>query len=369
MTAENAEDQDALLPNREMAIRLPVFEGPLDLLLFLIRKNELDIYDIPIEQVTHQYLEVLHAMDELNLEVAGEFFVMASTLMYIKSRMLLPVNDQDAQPEDEAEEADPRWELVEQLLEYKRFKDAAEQIRQLVEEQQDYLPRLYKRSEEEVNPRPVKKSDRIELWNMFNLVLRRLAEKIVQGEIHDEQVTVSDRMEYILDKLTTRSEFLFTDLFEEEQKITTPLIVASLLAVLELVRLKKLTVEQEEVFGDIRCAARPEEEELPPLPDEEEDETPEATSPAADTVSGEETSEDDEDAVFFDDEEDGEDSELDPDAFAADSIVEEERDWGESEQDKDDAEADDPGEEDPDGDFEEDVGEQDADPDEDERPR
>ncbi len=279
--AEQAEEQDALLPSREMAIRLPVFEGPLDLLLFLIRKNELDIYDIPIEQVTHQYMEVLRTMDELNLEVAGEFFVMASTLMYIKSRMLLPVSEQDAQPEDEAEEADPRWELVEQLLEYKRFKDAAEEIRQLVERQQDYLPRLYKEGEEESNPRPVKNSDRIELWNMFNLVLRRLAEKIVQGEIHDEQVTVSDRMEYVLNKLTTTSEFLFTDLFEPGQKITTPFVVASLLAVLELTRLKKLTVEQDEVFGDIRCAARPEEEEPPPLPDEEEETAEPAPVPTA----------------------------------------------------------------------------------------
>jgi segregation and condensation protein A len=308
--AEHAEDQDALLPSREMAIRLPVFEGPLDLLLFLIRKNELDIYDIPIKEVSRQYMEVIRAMEDLNLEVAGEFFVMASTLMYIKSRMLLPVNDQEAQPEDEAEEADPRWELVEQLLEYKRFKDAAEQIRQLVEEQQDFLPRLFKQDEEDANPRPVKSSDRIEIWNMFNLVLRRLAEKIVQGEIRDEQVTVADRMEYILTKLETSPDFLFTELFEEGQQITVPLIVASLLAVLELTRLKKLLVEQEVVFGDIRCLARPEEEELPPLPDE--DDEPPAPVAAASPASAE-VAADDEDALFDDEDDDG-DFEWDPDA-------------------------------------------------------
>ncbi|MBC2594053.1 segregation/condensation protein A [Ruficoccus amylovorans] len=303
-----------MLPSREMAIRLPVFEGPLDLLLFLIRKNELDIYDIPIEEVTHQYMGVLREMDELNLEVAGEFFVMAATLMYIKSRMLLPVNDQEAQPEEEAEEADPRWELVEQLLEYKRFKDAAEQIRQLVEQQQDFLPRLFSAKEEEVAPRPVKNSDRIELWNVFNLVLRRLAEKIVQGEIRDEQVTVSDRMEYILNKLSDTPEFLFTELFEPGQKITVPLIVASLLAVLELTRLKKLTVEQEELFGDIRCFARPEEDEPPPLPDEEDEPDTASVSTGAAAVSAAVESADEGDEYEEDD--DGEP--WDKDAFAAD---------------------------------------------------
>ncbi|QYY35547.1 segregation/condensation protein A [Ruficoccus sp. ZRK36] len=314
---ETADDQDALLPSREMAIRLPVFEGPLDLLLFLIRKNELDIYDIPIEDVTRQYMEVLRAMEDLNLEVAGEFFVMASTLMYIKSRMLLPVSDQDAQPEEEAEEADPRWELVEQLLEYKRFKDVTEQVRQLIEQQQDYLPRLYKHDEEETDPRPIKSSDRIELWNVFNLVLRRLAEKIVQGEIHDEQVTVADRMEYILEKLEVTPEFLFTDLFEDQPKVSVPLVVASLLAILELARLKKLFVEQEEVFGDIRCAARPEEEEPPPLPDEDEEEAPETAATDSDLDEAADELEEEYD-VDFDAEEEGEDDTSDEDALDAD---------------------------------------------------
>ena len=113
--------EDALAGGLEMSVRLNVFEGPLDLLLFLIRKNEIDIYDIPIAEVTRQYMGVLRSMKSLSLDVAGEFFVMAATLMYIKSRMLLPTDERAVQAEDEPDsDADPRWQLVEQLLEYKK---------------------------------------------------------------------------------------------------------------------------------------------------------------------------------------------------------------------------------------------------------
>src|SRR5579872_3776473 len=106
----------------EYKVKLEVFEGPLDLLLYLIKKDEIDIYDIPIEHITRQYLEYLQLFKTLDLDVAGEFVVMAANLIYIKSRSLLPVDQQP--PEEEAEEADPRWELVRQLIEYKKFKDA-----------------------------------------------------------------------------------------------------------------------------------------------------------------------------------------------------------------------------------------------------
>ena len=108
-------------------VKLEVFEGPLDLLLYLIKKEEVDIYDIPIERITNQYMEYLTLMQMLNLEVAGEFLVMAATLMYIKSRMLLPVDQQVTDAEAEEGE-DPRWELIRQLVEYKKFKDAAAQL-------------------------------------------------------------------------------------------------------------------------------------------------------------------------------------------------------------------------------------------------
>ena len=101
--------EEALIPDNEFAIRLPAFEGPMDLLLYLIRRSEVDIYDIPIERVTEQYIKVLGSMESLDLEVAGEFFVMASTLMYIKSRMLLPKKDQGSNEDIEDDDTDPRW--------------------------------------------------------------------------------------------------------------------------------------------------------------------------------------------------------------------------------------------------------------------
>jgi len=254
--AETAEQppRDALAHKLEHSIRLPAFEGPLDLLLFLIRRNEVDIYEIPIETVTRQYLDVLRKMEQMDLEVAGDFFVMASTLMYIKSRMLLPRNDQIAQEgEDSEEEIDPRWELVQQLIEYKKFKDAARDIQDLIENRQDLLPRHYIRSEEEKESRPLQPSDRIELWNTFNMVIRRLAEKMERGQIHDEQVSVADRMEIILARLQTQKDFLFSSLIEEGANFNT--LVATFLAVLELARLKHLFLEQDEAFTDIRCTS------------------------------------------------------------------------------------------------------------------
>src|SRR5271170_4625257 len=122
-------------------VKLEVFEGPLDLLLYLIKKEEVDIYDIPIERITNQYMEYLTLMQMLNLEVAGEFLVMAATLMYIKSRMLLPVDQQVTNAEEEEGE-DPRWELIRQLVEYKKFKDAAAQLQARELAQENSFPRL-----------------------------------------------------------------------------------------------------------------------------------------------------------------------------------------------------------------------------------
>jgi len=224
----------------------------MDLLLFLIRKSELDIYDIPIATVTRQYLDVIYAMKELQIEVAGEFFVMAATLMEIKSRMLLPKHQQAIDPNAEEDDLDPRWELVHQLLQYKKFKEAAGNLGQMAMDAQNMLPRLGSAFAPSAD-RPLQHVDRIEVWNSFNLVLRRLAEKLVVGEIHAEQVTVADRMEYVLEYITTRKSFVFTELFAE--KITLRGLVATFLAVLELTRLKKLRVQQTEAFADILCTA------------------------------------------------------------------------------------------------------------------
>src|SRR5918911_3268610 len=119
-------------------VKLEVFEGPLDLLLYLIKKEEVDIYDVSIERITRQYLEYIDTFRMLDLELAGEFVVMAANLIYIKSRSLLPIHQQPA--EDDAEEEDPRWDLIRQLIEYKKFKDAAAQLQQRELEQQGLIP-------------------------------------------------------------------------------------------------------------------------------------------------------------------------------------------------------------------------------------
>ena len=242
----------APLPDNDYRIKLQVFEGPLDLLLFLIRKNELDIYDIPIEQITRQYLETLRAMGDMQLEVAGEFFVMAATLMEIKSRLLLPKHQQAVDPNATDEEiVDPRWELVHQLIQYKKFKDAATGIAGMIETRQAMLERTFAAVRAAAGDRPLRPSDRIELWNAFNQVLRRLAEKLVVGDIKDDHVTVVDQMEMILRRLEHEPRFTFSSLLPERTTLRT--LVATFLAVLELTRMGKLHVQQDELFADFLC--------------------------------------------------------------------------------------------------------------------
>src|SRR5437773_7763124 len=154
-------------------VKLEVFEGPLDLLLYLIKKEEVDIYDIPIERITNQYMEYLTLMKLLNLEVAGEFLVMAATLMYIKSRMLLPVDQQVTDSEAEEGE-DPRWELIRQLVEYKKFKDAALQLAQREEEQAKIFPRRAGDAAIEADAEvPLAEVSIFDLINAFNEVLKK----------------------------------------------------------------------------------------------------------------------------------------------------------------------------------------------------
>lgn len=224
----------------------------MDLLLFLIRKNEIDIYDIPIEKVTKQYLGVIYALEEMNLSIAGEFFVMASTLMYIKSRMLLPKNEQPKEEDiPEEDELDPRWELVEQLLQYKKFKETTADLRFMIDERQNILARYCKTTGLEQETRPLKKSDKMEIWSSFNKVLRHFLETRVSGEIHDEPVSLADRMEYVLQVLEEKDEFTLSSLIPEDTTIN--FIVATFLALLELSRLKKVVIQQPDVFTDIHC--------------------------------------------------------------------------------------------------------------------
>lgn len=254
MTEVNSSQiEDALVGSGEdFLVKLDVFEGPLDLLLFLIRKNEIDIYNIPIAQVTAQYMGVLRSMKNLSLDVAGEFFVMASTLMYIKSRMLLPADERvvEAAENDGEGDIDPRWQLVEQLLEYRKFKGAADSLEDLIDSRQNYGERRIDPKDMAAPERPLKPSDKMDIWNTFNLVLRRLAEKLVQGEIRSENVTVSDRIERILS--IGRRKFTFSSIFEGETRGIVK-VMATFLAMLELVRIRKLNITQSRNFDEIYC--------------------------------------------------------------------------------------------------------------------
>jgi len=227
-------------------VKLEVFEGPLDLLLYLIKKDEVDIYDISIVRITQQYLEFMDAFKVLDLEVAGEFVVMAANLIYLKSRSLLPVSVQP--PEEEAEEEDPRWELVRQLLEYKKFKDAAQQLqqRELVQE------KLFARSPEVVEQsveRPLGDVSVFDLIGAFNKILKRLDQKEDLREIFEERFTVGDKIELIMKMTASDVALNFSELFSGVASRTE--VVVTFLALLELIRLKQLRAEQNEPFGEI----------------------------------------------------------------------------------------------------------------------
>jgi segregation and condensation protein A len=234
----------------EYKVKLEVFEGPLDLLLYLIKKDEVDVYDVSIERITQQYLEFMEAFKVLDLEVAGEFVVMAANLIYIKSRSLLPVAVQP--PDEEAEEEDPRWELVRQLVEYKKFKDAAAQLSQKELEQSKMFTRL---PEAEPAPeRPLGDVSVFDLINAFNGILKRLNHREDLREIFEENYTVSDKIDLIMKMMAGEVPLKFTELFTSVASRAE--IVVTFLALLELIRLKQIKAVQEDAFGEItlRCA-------------------------------------------------------------------------------------------------------------------
>jgi segregation and condensation protein A len=225
-------------------VRLDQFEGPLDLLLHLIKKNEVNIYDIPIALITQQYLEYLSMMKSLNLAVAGEFLVMAATLVQIKSRMLLP-SDEGTAEEDEG--PDPREELVRRLLEYKRYKDAALQL--------DNRERLWRDifSREQAPSVPVRSQEalleEVTLFDLVDALQGVLARSTTKRsfEVIPENLTVRDRINAILDVLSGKDAVTFLALFEGQTQ--RMVIIVTFLAVLELVRLKLVRVFQAETFG------------------------------------------------------------------------------------------------------------------------
>lgn len=227
-------------------MKLEVFEGPLDLLWYLIKREEVDIYDVSLERITQQYLEFMEAFRALDLELAGEFIVMAANLIYIKSRALLPASVQP--PEEEAEEEDPRWELVRQLIEYKKFKDAAAQL----QERELAREALYSRvleTQTALPERPLGEVSVFDLINAFNGILKRINQKEDLKEIFEENFTVSDKIEMVLKLINKGIPLRFTELFSGVASRAE--IVVTFLAVLELIRVKQLKAVQEEAFGEI----------------------------------------------------------------------------------------------------------------------
>jgi segregation and condensation protein A len=220
----------------------------LDLLLHLIKKNEVSITDIPIATITEQYLATLEVMQTLNLDVAGEFLVMAATLIHIKSRMLLPATDAE---EDEEEGADPRAELVRRLLEYQRFKDAADQL-----ERREVLTRdVFVRSAapaEEIPAAGFREVSIFELLTALKRVLDRLPKDVVH-EVLLEKITVREKMTLLLDHLRNHGKTLFESLFAEVKSRME--VVVTFLAMLELVKMRAIRIYQEEATGPIQIEA------------------------------------------------------------------------------------------------------------------
>jgi segregation and condensation protein A len=229
-------------------VRLEIFEGPLDLLLYLIKRDEIDIYDISLERITRQYLEYLQAFKELNIDVAGEFVVMAANLIYLKSRSLLPVDQQP--PEEDAEDDDPRWDLIRQLIEYKKFKEAAAQLQTRALEQARIFARIGDGAAA-VGDAPLRLGEVgiFQLINAFQTVLKRVAARENLQDIFGEHFTVSDKIEWILQRVSEGVSLRFSELFETVASRVE--IVVTFLALLELIRLKQVRATQDNPFDEI----------------------------------------------------------------------------------------------------------------------
>jgi len=250
------------------SIKLPVFEGPMDLLLHLIRENKVDIYDIPIALITRQYLEYIEMMKELNLEVAGEFIVMAATLIHIKSRMLLPVEE----TADTVEEMDPRFELVQRLLAYQAFKDAALGLK---EREDDWAGVLKRAPYDETTESPEEQDflfdvNTFDLIAAFKTILEQAPPEVMK--VTRETLSVKDRMASLIEVFQNTEALRFEDLFKDD--FTKSRLVVTFVALLELIRLGLAKAYQEREFGTLWIIRSGE------SVSEEEQTEPEATQPS-----------------------------------------------------------------------------------------
>ena len=245
----------------ELQVHLPVFEGPLDLLLHLIDKNKVDIYDIPIVVITDQYLAYVDEMKRQDLNVMSEFLVMAATLLSIKSKMLLP-----KEVKEDEEEEDPRAELVQQLLEYKMFKYIASELRDKQVDADHVLfkhptiPDEVRSYEEPVDVEELLSSISLNKLNdIFRAVLRREKGRIDPirskfGEIKKEEVSMDDKMLYVKDFARAHRMFSFRQLLEEQSTKTE--IIVTFLCILEMIRFGQVTIVQEHIFDDIQIESQ-----------------------------------------------------------------------------------------------------------------
>ena len=238
-----------------LKVKLPVYEGPLDLLLDLIEKNEMDIKDVQVSLIAQQYLDYLNQMREMNLEIAGDFLVMAATLLYIKSKMLLPPDEE----EKEEEGPDPRTVLIEKLMEYQTFKRAAQQLGILESERgkvftrqiAEYYLEGLSPEEPEIN---TFSADLYDLLQAFQTALAKASKEMVH-EIHEQVISIEEKMEEIKRRLASEGRFPFFSLFRKPW--TRNELIATFLAMLELARMKLVRVRQDQVFGEIMIEGAP----------------------------------------------------------------------------------------------------------------
>ena len=226
-------------------VRLDAFEGPMDLLLHLIEKNKIDIYDIPIAEITEQYIQYIDESRQFDIEISSEFLVMAATLLHIKSRMMLP----KAPKTEEGEEEDPRQELVERIIEYRRFKAVSEQLEDMAKEQQ----RFFSRPSQSLHIRhlPPENLSLDELVEAFFAVARSKEDRVSIPKVLVEKAkyTVEEKLGVIIDRLyAAGGEMLFVDAFDTGTKDE---LIVTFLAMLELIKLKSIVVYQPYQFGEI----------------------------------------------------------------------------------------------------------------------
>ena len=243
---------ESILP--DYPVRLTNFEGPLDLLIHLIKKNEVDIYDIPIVLISQQYIEYLDLMREIDLDVAGEFLVMAATLIHIKSRMLVPRVEAGLESDEPAE--DPREALVQRLLEHQRFKAAAEMLHECETVRSAQWTRPDERVEQ-IAGAPFERELEVDLFSLlqaFQAVLTRARSRGAGVVLPAEVVSIEARMEEMIERLTGNAPCGFDELFDGA--VSRQDLITTFLATLELIRLKRIAVYQTGVCGPIRVSLR-----------------------------------------------------------------------------------------------------------------